>query len=84
MKKALRKFSRLSDQISQFGMEEEISFQWEDIASRSHPLVLVYPEATIYGPVTPADVQIVEEHLYKGRVERKQISAKNIAGGFLG
>ena len=31
--------------------------------------MIVYPEAVIYGPVTPKDVHsIVEEHLYKGRV----------------
>ena len=33
------------------------------------PMVIVYPEAVIYGPVTPEDVHfLVEEHLYKGRV----------------
>jgi len=33
------------------------------------PLIAVYPEATIYGPVKPGDARyLVEEHLYKGRV----------------
>ncbi len=32
------------------------------------PMVIVYPEAVIYGPVHPKDVHyLVEEHLYKGR-----------------
>jgi len=46
------------------------------------PLVLVYPDAVIYGPIKPDDVhQIVEEHLYKGRVVvEKQISPYNLTG----
>ena len=33
------------------------------------PMVIVYPEAVIYGPVKPEDVHfLVEEHLYKGRI----------------
>ncbi len=33
------------------------------------PLVIVYPEAVIYGPVKKEDVHyLVEEHLYKGRI----------------
>jgi hypothetical protein len=33
------------------------------------PMVIVYPEAVIYGPVRPEDVHfLVEEHLYKGRI----------------
>ena len=33
------------------------------------PLVVVYPEAVVYGPVKTSDVRyLVEEHLYKGRI----------------
>src|SRR6056297_567435 len=33
------------------------------------PIVVVYPEGTFYCRVTPEDVpEIIEEHLYKGRV----------------
>src|SRR5512146_1960907 len=33
------------------------------------PLVIVYPDAAVYGPVTVADVHaIVEEHLTKGNI----------------
>ncbi len=35
---------------------------------RSLPLVVIFPEATVYAPVKPEDVpHLVEEHLYKGR-----------------
>lgn len=35
---------------------------------RNLPLVVIFPEATVYAPVKPEDVHyLVEEHLYKGR-----------------
>ncbi len=35
---------------------------------RNLPLVVIFPEATVYAPVKPEDVpQLVEEHLFKGR-----------------
>jgi len=81
---ALDVFSALQQQISAFGMDDEISLSMiSDIGKRElTPIVLVYPDAVIYGPVTPADVpHIVEEHLYKGRVvEEKQISAYDLTG----
>jgi len=41
------------------------------------PMVVVYPEAVVYGPVTPADVHfLVEEHLYKGRIATSLQAAK--------
>ena len=46
------------------------------------PLVAVYPEAVIYGPVKPEDVHfLVEEHLYKGRVASTLLAAaKELTG----
>jgi hypothetical protein len=36
------------------------------------PFVVVYPEASVYGPVKPGDARyLVEEHLYKGRIRRR-------------
>ncbi len=42
------------------------------------PVVVVYPEGTVYGPVTPKDgAAIVDEHLYKGRkLEHLIVSAE--------
>jgi len=81
---AMDVFSALQQQIDAFGMGDEISLSMiSEIGKRDlTPIVLVYPDAVIYGPVTPADVpHIVEEHLYKGRVvEEKQISAYEMTG----
>ena len=81
---ALDVFSTLQKQITKFGMEEEISLTMISDIGKSvlSPLVLVYPDAVIYGSVTTKDVpKIVEEHLYKGRiVEEKQVSAYDLSG----
>ena len=81
---ALDVFSTLQKQITHFGLDEEVSLSMiSDVSKKMmSPLVLVYPEAVIYGSVTPEDVpHIVEEHLYKGRVvEEKQISAYDLSG----
>ena len=46
------------------------------------PLVIVYPEAVIYGPVKPIDVHhLVEEHLYKGRIVTDLQAAKRELSG---
>ncbi len=46
------------------------------------PLVVVYPEAAIYGPVKPEDVaHLVEEHLYKGRVATSLLAARRELSG---
>ncbi len=71
-------------QLDQFGLSEEVSISLASDLGSSYasPLVLVYPEAVIYGPVTPEDVPfIVEEHLYKGRiVEEKRAPAHELSG----
>jgi NADP-reducing hydrogenase subunit HndC len=81
---ALDVFNTLQQQIAAFGLDEEISLSMISEVSKKpqNPLVLVYPDAVIYGSVTPEDVPyIVEEHLYKGRVvEEKQISAYDLTG----
>ncbi len=64
-------FERFQDEIAKLGLTEEISVATISDVDRHDalPLVIIYPEATAYGPVTPEDVHlIVEEHLYKGRV----------------
>ena len=46
------------------------------------PLVVVYPEAVIYGPITSEDVPyIVEEHLYKGRIASKFVASTHEFSG---
>ena len=62
---------RLQEEIAKKGLSEEINV----VKTGCHgfcengPLVIVYPEGTFYVRVKPEDVpEIVEEHLYKGRV----------------
>ncbi len=63
-------FEGLQQHIKAFGLQDEISLTLVGDVGRHDalPLVIVYPEATIYGPVKPEDTKhLVEEHLYKGR-----------------
>ncbi|MBN1250387.1 MAG: NADH-quinone oxidoreductase subunit NuoF [Anaerolineae bacterium] len=58
-------------ELSFYGLEDEVQVGYTGKVSRTDmlPLVVVYPEGTVYGPVSPEDgAKIVEEHLYKGRV----------------
>lgn len=64
-------YQRIQEQLKNYGLEEEVSVSMVGDVGRhdSVPMVVVYPEAVIYGPVTPKDVpHLVEEHLYKGRI----------------
>lgn len=77
-------FQGLQDEIKHFGLEEEVSLSMVGDVGRHDavPLVIVYPEAVIYGPVTPEDVHfLVEEHLYKGRLAAGlQASVRELSG----
>ncbi|MCB2202695.1 NADH-quinone oxidoreductase subunit NuoF [bacterium] len=81
---AMDVFTTLQQQLTEFGLEEEISVSMVNDVSKPglDPMVLVYPDAVIYGPVKAEDVHnIVEEHLYKGRVvESKQVSPYDLTG----
>ena len=64
-------YQSLQREIKLFGLENEISLTMVGDIGRhdASPLVIVYPEAVIYGPVKVQDVHfLVEEHLYKGRI----------------
>ncbi len=64
-------YDGLLREIEAFGLSGEINvMQVSDLGRHDAlPMVVVYPEAVVYGPVTPADVHfLVEEHLYKGRI----------------
>ena len=77
-------FRSLQEQTRALGIADEISLSMVGDVGRHDavPLVIVYPEAVIYGPVKPEDVQrIVEEHLYKGRVVPElQASSRELSG----
>lgn len=77
-------YTRLQKEIQSFNLEKEISLSMINDIGRhdSVPMVIVYPEAVIYGPVKPDDVHfLVEEHLYKGRIASGlQAPAKELSG----
>lgn len=64
-------FQSIQEEINSFGLQDEISVSLVGDIGRHDaiPMVIVYPEAVVYGPVRPEDVHfLVEEHLYKGRI----------------
>jgi NADP-reducing hydrogenase subunit HndC len=74
----------LQEEIKSFDLESEISLSMVGDVGRHDvsPLVIVYPEAVLYGPVRPEDVHfLVEEHLLKGRVATSlQAPARELTG----
>lgn len=61
----------LNEALATYNLQDEVTVSIITDISRSNvlPLVIVYPEATVYGPVKPSDARyLIEEHLYKGRV----------------
>lgn len=77
-------FESLQREIKTFGLENEISLTMVGDIGRNDasPLVIVYPEAVIYGPVHEKDVHfLVEEHLFKGRIAAGlQVPMRELSG----
>jgi NADP-reducing hydrogenase subunit HndC len=69
-------FQALQAEIRARRLEEEIKVSTiSDIAPRNDlPLVMIYPEGVVYGPVNADDVKVlVEEHLLKGQIVRSLV-----------
>jgi NADP-reducing hydrogenase subunit HndC len=81
---AMQVFEALEKEIAKRNLENEVSLtMMADIGRQDvAPLVVIYPEATIYGPVSAKDVPfLVEEHLYKGRIAGDlQAPVKELSG----
>lgn len=77
-------FETLQKEITKKGLQEEVSISLVGDIGRNDaaPLVIIYPEAVIYGPIKPSDVEyLVDEHLYKGRIAAGlQASVKELSG----
>ncbi len=74
----------LEKELSSFGLADEVTLSTITDVGRSDaaPLVMIYPEASIYGPVQPSDAhRLVEEHLYKGRVVDELLAPKRELSG---
>ncbi len=64
-------YERFQQEVARRGLGSEVAVHTISDMGRQRvaPLVIVYPEVSIYGPVTPEDVpRLVEEHLLAGRV----------------
>ena len=67
---AYRLQQNLNAELEAFGLSDEVAVTMVSDIGRHDavPMVIVYPEAIVYGPVKPEDAhRLVEEHLYKGR-----------------
>ncbi len=77
-------YRSFKEEVQSYGLENEISLTMAGEVGRKDiaPMVIVYPEAVVYGPVSREDVHtIVEEHLYKGRVASNlQAPARELTG----
>lgn len=77
-------YKTFESELKKFGLQEEVSLSRLSDAGRHDalPLVVVYPETVIYGPVKTEDVPfIVEEHLYKGRIASKLVASTHELSG---
>jgi NADP-reducing hydrogenase subunit HndC len=64
-------FAAIQKELDLFDLSDEITLTTiTDVGRRDVlPLVMIYPEAVVYGPLKPEDAHfLVEEHLYKGRI----------------
>jgi NADP-reducing hydrogenase subunit HndC len=69
--------NRFQTELQASGLSEEVTLSTIcDVGNRDDvPLVIVYPEAVVYGPVRSEDVPVlVEEHLKKGRVVKYMLA----------
>ncbi len=83
-KGAAEVYSRFQEELAAYGLSEEVALSQIAGVEREDalPMVVIYPEASAYGPVAPDQVKrIVEEHLYKGRVvEDLLLPVKELSG----
>lgn len=77
----------LTEALTAYDLQEEVEISTlANIgASNILPLVVIYPEATVYGPVRAEDARfLVEEHLYKGRIATDLVAPSKQLSGNIG
>ena len=73
-------FRTLQAEVRSFGLIDEVKVGTiGDISERDDlPLMIVYPEAVVYAPISADDVRlIVEEHLLKGQIVRSLLGREH-------
>src|SRR5512138_270282 len=81
--------AHLTEALTAYDLQEEVEITTlSDVGNLNLnilPLVAVYPEATVYGPVKAGDARyLVEEHLYKGRVVNDLLAPPKQLSGNIG
>jgi NADP-reducing hydrogenase subunit HndC len=80
-------FQHLNEALAAYDLQDEVEIAPLSGVGKSNilPLVVVYPEATIYGPVRPGDARfLVEEHFYKGRIATSLVTPPKQLSGNIG
>src|SRR5512139_52528 len=81
--------AHLTEALAAYDLQDEVEISTlSDVGNLNLnilPLVAVYPEATIYGPVKAGEARyLVEEHLYKGRVANDLLAPPKQLSGNIG
>lgn len=77
----------LKEALETYQLTDEVDVALIADVDRSNilPFVIVYPEASVYGPVKPGDARyLVEEHLYKGRIAEDLLAPPKELTGQIG
>src|SRR5688500_12214922 len=77
----------LKDALAAYDLQDEVEISTLANASATNilPLVVVYPEATVYGPIKVEDARfLVEQHLYKGRIANDRLAPPKQLSGNIG
>jgi len=77
----------LNEALVTYGLQDEVDVSTvSDVGySTILPLVIVYPDTVVYGPVKSSDASyLVEEHLYKGRVVNDLLAPPKALTGPIG
>ncbi|HSJ90347.1 MAG TPA: NADH-quinone oxidoreductase subunit NuoF [Anaerolineales bacterium] len=75
---------RLKEALQAYDLQDQVEITTLTNVEKSNmlPLVLIYPEAVVYGPVKAQDVRhLVEEHFCKGRIPEDLIAPLKLLGG---
>ncbi len=71
-------------ELAFYGLQDEVAVGYAGSFGRTDvlPLVIVYPDAVIYGPVRPEDgAYLVQEHFYKGRIVEHLLAPPEVLPG---
>jgi NADP-reducing hydrogenase subunit HndC len=82
----------LKEAIEAYNLQDEVTVSTIDVSAiydvnRANilPMVIVHPDAVVYGPVKPGDGRyLVEEHLYKGRIVNDLLTPPKLLTGQIG